>query len=214
MRAASLAIAAALLAVATPAAAQDPPAGKSDKSSAPRVMPHAAHADRASAPAGADAWENARLPWYAPRTLAFEEGMPLPPGYTLIRRRNRTLLAAGAAIFGASYLASALTAATVVAGHARHRSEVSPLFVPFAGPFITVATSRDAALGDPDRRTNGVLLLLDGAAQITGAALFIAGLVAREPVLVRTRDSYGVESASVGPEIVIGPRSAGLIYRF
>lgn len=138
----------------------------------------------------------------------------MPPGYTLVRRRHRTLLAVGAALFGASYLASALTAGTVVAGHARHRSEVAPLFAPFAGPFITLATSRDAALGDPDRRMNGVLLLLDGAAQVTGAALFVAGLVLREPVLVRTRESYGPESARAWPEIVIGPRSAALIYRF
>jgi hypothetical protein len=139
--------------------------------------------------------------------------MPLPPGYHVVKRRPRALLAAGAALFAGSYLASALTAATVIAGHARHRSEVAPLFAPLAGPWITLATSRDVALADPDRRANGVFVMVSGVAQITGAALFVAGLVLREPVLERTRASYGT-AASRAPEILVGAGSAALLFRF
>ena len=201
MRAASVAItvaaSVAAASIAAPAAAQDPASER-----------------RSSAPAALDPWESAPLPWYAPHTLPYAEGMPLPPGYHVIRRRPRALLAAGAALLGGSYLASALTAATVIAGHARHRSEVAPLFAPLAGPWITLATSRDAALNDPDRRANGVFVMIDGVAQITGAALIVAGLVLREPVLVRTRESYKTTAALRVPEVLVGTRSASLRWRF
>jgi hypothetical protein len=159
-------------------------------------------------------FETARLPSYAPAILTYEDGMPIPPGYRLETRRRRSLMAAGAALFGASYLASALTAGTVVAGYDKHRMEVAPLFIPFAGPFVTLSTSRDVQLNDPDRRTNGALLIVDGVAQITGAALFIAGAIAREPILARTKASYLPEEASATPELFLGGRSATLRWRF
>lgn len=209
-----IAIAALLLAIATPAAAEPPPEIAAPFPPSPTRSPPAPHVGDKRASRPVDAWEATRLPWYAPPSLTYEEGMPLPPGYTLVQRRPKNLLLAGAALFGASYLAAALTAATVIGGHARQRSEVAPLFAPLAGPWITLATSRDAALGDPDRRANGVLAMLDGVAQPTGAALLIAGLVSRKPVLVRTRESYGVRETSFAPEVVLGPRSASVLVRF
>jgi len=158
--------------------------------------------------------EAERLPWYSPPTLAYEDGTPIPPGYRLVSRRRQSLLAAGAALFGGSYLISALTAGTVVAGYDKHRIEVAPLFIPFAGPFVTLATSRDAQLNDVDRRTNGVLLLVDGVAQLTGAALFIVGIATREPFLARTKGSYRPAEARVMPEIFVGSRGAALRWQF
>jgi hypothetical protein len=182
-----VAVAAAITSIASPAAAQlGPPPPSLDPADTP-------------------------LPWYAPPILAYEDGQPIPPGYALTLRRRRSLIVAGAALFGASWLTSALTAATVVAGTDRHRSEVAPLFAPFAGPWITVATSRDARLDDPDRRMNGVLLVVDGVAQLTGATLFVAGMVMREPVLTRTKHSY--DTAAL-PELLVGGRAAALRWRF
>ncbi|MFT3771188.1 MAG: hypothetical protein QM820_37715 [Minicystis sp.] len=189
----ALLAAAAVLAIAAPSAAQ------TAEAPAPSLPPSA----------------GARLPWYAPAVIPYyEDGMPIPPGYGLQYRRNRPLIIAGAALFGGSYLAAALTAGTVVAGTDKHRMEVAPLFAPFVGPWITLATSRDAQLNDPDRRVNGVLLVVDGVAQITGAALFIAGMVTREPVLMRRRDSYDSTASLAVPEIFIGGRSAALRWQF
>jgi len=189
-RGALLAAAAAILAIAAPAAAQAPP------------------------PPERGPWAGATLPPYAPRLLPYEEGMPIPPGYQVEMRRRRPLIIAGAALFGAGWLTSALTASTVMLGYGKHRSEVAPLFVPLAGPFIAMGTSRDARLDDPVTRVNGALLLLDGAAQLTGAALFIAGMATREPVLARTPRSYAPKDASAAPEVLFSGRAAALRWRF
>lgn len=188
----SLFAAAAVLALAAPASAQDAPPPP-----APTSVP----------------WAHEHLPWYAPPTLPYVEGMPIPPGYDVQTQRRRSLVIAGGALFGASWLASALTAASVVAGYDKHRAGVAPLFIPFAGPFVTLATSRDARLDDPHTRVNGALLLVDGAAQLAGAALFIAGLVTREPVLMRTKESYGPK-ASLAPEVIVMGRAAALRWSF
>lgn len=164
----------------------------------------------AAAPAAADDPKPDPLPWYAPKTIPYVESMPIPLGYELGTARRNDLVYAGAAVFGVSWLASVLTAATVVAGNNRHRAEVAPLFAPFAGPWITLGTSRDAALADPDRRTNGALLIVDGVAQIGGAALFIAGLVLREPVLVRTTPKPSLTK----PEVLVSGRGAALRWTF
>jgi hypothetical protein len=191
MRARGVLLAAlAILAIASPARAQTPPP---DVERGP--------------------WSGAPLPPYAPKTLAFEEGMPIPPGYQIEMQRRRPLIIAGAALFGASWVASVLTASTVVLGYDKHRAEVAPLFIPFAGPFVTLGMSRDAQLNDPATRVNGVLLLLDGAAQLTGAALFIAGMVTREPVLVRTPRSYAPQ-ISAAPEVIFAGRAAALRWSF
>jgi hypothetical protein len=204
-------VAAAIALIAAPAAAQvAPPLPALDHDAGLPLRASGARREGLPPPTPLDP-AHTPLPWYAPRVLAYEEGQPIPPGYAVTQRRRRSLIVAGAALFGASWLTSALTAATVVAGTNRHRSEVAPLFAPFAGPWITVATSRDARLDDPDRRMNGVLLVVDGVAQLTGAALFLAGMVTREPVLTRTRQSF--DTAAL-PEILVGGRAAALRWRF
>lgn len=182
-------------------------------SAAAIVLAFAAPASAQDAPPPKVPWAHERLPWYAPTTLPYVEGMPIPPGYDVQTQRRRSLVIAGGALFGASWLASALTAASVVAGFDKHRASVAPLFIPFAGPFITMATSRDGRLDDPQTRVNGALLLVDGAAQLAGAALFIAGLVTREPVLVRTKESYGPKT-SLAPEVIVMGRAAALRWSF
>jgi hypothetical protein len=195
----SLLAATAVLALAAPASAQDAPPAAPDRHDSGDRVP----------------WAHARLPWYAPKALPYLEGMPIPPGYDVQTRRRRSLMIAGAALFGGSWLASVLTASTVVAGFDKHRAGVAPLFIPFAGPFVTLATSRDARLDDPARRANGALLLVDGATQIGGAALFIAGLVTREPILARTKESYGEKDKSaLVPEVLVMGRAAALRWQF
>jgi len=178
-----------------------------------------AHADAAPdnpAPKGRGPrrWEAQRLPWYAPPTIPYLEGVPFPPGYWPALRPRRSFIAAGAALFGGSYLASVLTAATILGGNGKHSIEVAPLFAPFAGPFATLGTSRDVQLNDPGVRTNGVLVIVDGVAQVAGAALFIAGYAAPERVLVRTKESYQPEEAAWVPEVAFTGRGGALSWVF
>ncbi|MGH7281134.1 MAG: hypothetical protein ACRELY_06400, partial [Polyangiaceae bacterium] len=58
-------------------------------------------------------------------------------------------------------------------GPCRH-NDAAALIYPFAGPFLYAsASSKDAAFGTPSP-TARALLYADGAAQITGAAIFVA----------------------------------------
>lgn len=127
----------------------------------------------------------ASLAYYAPSVLPYVPGMPVFTGYHVEHRRNRSLLIAGAAVFASGYLTSVFVATAVLLGQDRHRFEVAPLYAPFAGPFATLGTSRNVQLNDPYERTNGIVLIASGVVQLTGAALFIAGLATHETRQVR-----------------------------
>jgi hypothetical protein len=154
----------------------------------------------------------ASLAYYAPSVLPYVPGMPVFTGYHLEHRRNRPLL------FASAYLTSAFVATAVLLGQDRHRFEVAPLYAPFAGPFATLGTSRNVQLNDPYERTNGIVLIASGVVQITGAALFIAGLATRETRQVRDtreRDRWSdaraqSRRASVELTPVVSPLGVGL----
>ena len=53
-----------------------------------------------------------------------------------------------------------------------------PLFIPIAGPFVAMGTSKDRPI---------YALAILGAGQIAGAALFVSGLAVRTPLKSDTR---------------------------
>ncbi|HVY45213.1 MAG TPA: hypothetical protein VHB21_05000 [Minicystis sp.] len=114
---------------------------------------------------------------FPPKLLPYDEGAPVPPGYHVETRPTKSYLLGGASLFGASYLVSAVIAATVVAARQPDASRVAPLAIPVAGPFVTLATAHAGVPG-------GVVLAVDGIAQTAGAILFVSGFYIPEKVLV------------------------------
>lgn len=137
---------------------------------------------------------------YMPYELDYYDGMTVPDGYMKVDKTRTGLIIAGAITFGVSYLAAAAAAVaqddeeqSACGGHTSHHGgegytcilrdndDYTPLYIPLAGPFI--------AMGTMENQNGAVrsLLLIDGVAQVGGAAMFIAGLVAKKTILVRTK---------------------------
>jgi hypothetical protein len=129
-----------------------------------------------------------------PRELDWEDGQPIPEGYRVEGRIRKGLVIAGAATFGAAYILTALGAAIAI-DNSEDGEPYEPLFIPVAGPFVTIRTADASATA-----TFG--LVVDGVVQVGGLAMLIAGLAAQEQVLVRVGD------AELTP--VVGDRMGGL----
>ncbi|WP_437302531.1 hypothetical protein [Sorangium sp. So ce388] len=172
-----------------------------------------ARADDAPPPAAPPVQEQVLLPpqaapppgYYAdpgapaagPKVLPWSEGEPVPLGYHREKRVRKGLVISGAIVFGTVYLFTAIGGADAVY---RGSSGYAALFVPCAGPFLTLATTQQHSL-------ERVGLVVDGLVQITGAALLLPGLLVPKTVLVR----HDVSKAFVLPApMSFGPDSAGL----
>jgi hypothetical protein len=95
------------------------------------------------------------------------------------------------------YLISVFVASIADAANA---DEFTPLFIPVAGPFVT--------LGTADHEGSGTFfLVLDGVAQAGGLAMFIAGLAFPRKVLVR--DDVGGRHIELAP-VPLGKGGLGL----
>lgn len=81
-----------------------------------------------------------------------------------------------------------------------NRSDMAPLFIPVAGPFVTIGTM-DA------QGTAALALVFDGLGQAAAVGLFIAALVAKKEVLVR-EDLAGLEVVPI-----VGANQTGLAVR-
>ncbi len=121
-----------------------------------------------------------------PRTLPYEEGQPVPPGYSPREKPRIGLIIAGAVTLGVSYLFSVLAFAVddsvscdfdTGTGDACE-SDLWPLTIPVAGPFLTLGTTGGAQEGL-------MILILDGLAQVGGVAMLVLGLSSKKTVLVR-----------------------------
>ncbi len=134
-------------------------------------------------------------------TLPYEDGDPIPQGFTVRSRANKSLVIAGSITFGVPYILSVLTAGTTLSADASNGAEFAPLFVPVLGPFITIGTAHAEGAGT-------FWLVVDGLAQTGGMAMFIAGLVLEEKYLQRTMQ------ASLKPEVLINPGGMNLKWRF
>ena len=135
-------------------------------------------------------------------TLPYEEGDPIPQGFSVRSRANRSLLIAGSITFGAPYLISALVAATIVSANANNGGQFAPMFAPVVGPFITIGTAHAEG-------ASTFWLVFDGLAQAGGVAMFIAGMTMEEKYLHRTP-----VQASIKPEVQVNPGGMKLKWTF
>lgn len=121
----------------------------------------------------------------APRSeMAYESGDPVPDGYELESRLNKGLVIAGATTFGAVYLLTAVAGAVAV-DNSVNPSAYEPLFIPLAGPFVTIHTADATATGT-------LALVIDGLAQAAGLGMLIGGLASPREVLVWRGEVGGV----------------------
>ncbi|MFO0760974.1 MAG: hypothetical protein U0359_31140 [Byssovorax sp.] len=141
----------------------------------------------------------------APSILPYDEGEPIPAGYTLKTRAHRALLLGGSITFGTTYLLSILSGAAAAANG--EGSSITPLFVPVAGPFIAAGTVSTDDLGR-------FWLALDGITQAAGAGMLIAGLLVDQKYLQRVPVPTSLPSPPPRPEISLGPGRAQLTFQF
>ena len=110
---------------------------------------------------------------------------------------------AGLITFGSPYVVSALTAGAFLSEGSNESEEFAPLLIPAVGPFITIGTANSEGAGT-------FMLVLDGIAQTGGLVMLITGIAAQEQVLLRN----DVAQASPRPEVLLGPQSGTLRWRF
>lgn len=210
---------AALLFCASSAFAQAPPSALPPHNAG--AQPPPAHHDAAApygAPAtyghqpgyypapgyGAPPGYNAQLGYspqsVGPRVMNYEEGMPIPEGYRVESRARRGLLIGGAVTFGVTYVLSAmvgLVAESADRATGGDGESFIPLYIPLAGPFITISTAQ--------ARGGGIfVLMVDGLAQVGGAAMFIGGLAAPVKKLVRNDVALSVKPMVMGDTVGFG----------
>lgn len=140
-----------------------------------------------------------------PLILPYEQGQPVPPGYRVKTRTSRSLLVSGAVTFGVPYVASALIASAVLSADTNAGEPLAPLFIPFAGPFITLGTTHAGGVAS-------FWLVLDGLTQIGGAALFTGGLISEERFLQRV--GAPPAAARLLPEVRVAPGFTSLRWQF
>jgi hypothetical protein len=133
---------------------------------------------------------------FPPRTLPYEDGDAIPPGYHLEDRPDYHASALGGAIFGAAWVPSAIVAAAVVGARQPDAKNVAPLAIPVAGPFLTILSAKAHPAG-------GAVLAFDGIAQLGGAILFFAGFKMNDPLLV-------LNPIPAAAHVSIGPGFTGL----
>ena len=133
-----------------------------------------------------------------PRVIeGWEPGDPVPDGYRPDTQSHRGLVKGGAATLFSVYGLTAIVGSFMVFaedidaqdgvdGNGVDPEDYYPLFIPVAGPFITIGTA------DTDRPAS-VLLVANGIAQSAGLAMFVAGLAVQQDVLVRIPTYGGVE---------------------
>ncbi|MDC3953692.1 hypothetical protein [Polyangium jinanense] len=139
-----------------------------------------------------------------PEIIEYEEGKPIPLGYTRVHRNRRKLVIAGTVLLATAYGISLMGATTsVLSGDERF----AMMYIPVAGPFLTIgAAKRDLPSGLK------TVFLLDGLTQVVGTALLVTGIAWKEDFLQRD-DTIKPKEALV-PELLIGPGSAGVRLRF
>lgn len=162
-------------------ATQPPPSSASPTSASPTTRPTAP-------PPGPPVYGTppAPPPYYGPETLEYDEDRPIPPGYHVESSVRKGLVIGGAVTFGAVYLINVLVAIPLVA----HDDDFTPLYVPAAGPFVTMATEQSEGAGT-------TVLAIDGIVQTGGLLMLVLGLALQKEELVR--DDYYEEAVRVEP---------------
>lgn len=151
-------------------------------------------------------------PSYVPQSVAMsgpeeiddpEDYRVPPPGYSVVHRRRKHLIVAGAVTLGVTYGVSTLAAAAGEDSHQSGDTDLSAMWIPVAGPFIT--------MGRTDSAVARVLLAGLGGGQLAGAVMLYFGLASTHRVFVRN-DLLG--NATIVPFAGNGASGLALTGRF
>jgi len=128
-----------------------------------------------------------------------------PIGYTEVRRRRTGLPVGGAITFAASYGLSAFFAA---GGQSGSSSYSAAMWIPIAGPFVEVATSRGSC--EDVCGVQRAFLVGLGAAQVAGAVMTYFGATSTKRAWVRNDRVHDVVvSPTVGASGTTGLSLSG-----
>ena len=151
-----------------------------------------------------------------PVKLAYHEGQAPPPGYHLEENPRKGLVIAGAVVLGVTYGLSASI------GLAAQNTDYRWLAIPVFGPFIALGARNEC--NSNNFGCEGIdtvvrfYLVLDGIAQLGGAAMLISGVAFRKKELVsdtyygRTEHGPRIATWSLTPDVMPGSRY-GLVLR-
>ena len=167
-------------------------------------------------------WEGTgNAPAKPPDVVPYQEGQPIPQGYSREDRAMLGLAIAGGVTAGVLWVVS-LAAGIALEKDARQKEDernaspthyyyssdplsivgpddvVWPLALPVVGPFITIGTAHAQGAGV-------AILLIDGIAQTGGIAMLAAGLLVKHAVLVL--QTPGTAEVHIRP--TLGPTGAG-----
>lgn len=119
--------------------------------------------------------------------MPYRDEQGVPPGYHLETRLRKGPVIAGSIMLGAGYLGSVAAATQFLANEGDDGSDAWPLFIPIAGPFITLGNLdfNDNEWGGLLFVVAGIPLILDGLLQTGGAALLIGGLASPKQIIKR-----------------------------
>lgn len=152
---------------------------------------------------------------HRPRVIEdWEPGDPIPEGYRQDTQSRGGLVKGGAATLFSVYGLTAVVGSFLVLAedidtedgvddNGVDPEDYYPLFIPVAGPFVTIATA------DTGRAASAVLVV-DGVAQVAGFAMFIAGFAAQKDVLVRIPTYAGGPTLELTPLVGKEVQGVGL----
>lgn len=141
-----------------------------------------------------------------PEQLDYEEGDPVPAGYTPVKRTRKGPIIAGSIVFGTLYFFSAMAAAVSADASGRDKNDLAPLWVPGVGPFITMGTT--------DSATGRFFLAVDGLGQCAGIALLVYGLTSPKTVLRRNDFTSPAATIRAVPILSAAATGVGLVGTF
>jgi len=116
-----------------------------------------------------------------------------PPGFHVETQSRVGAIVGGSIVFGVPYAISAFAATAGLASSST--PELAALYVPVAGPWITLglasATSNQSCCGfNPAGALVGLGLVADGVMQLAGAVWLTYGLASKKQVLVPNGASF------------------------
>ncbi len=113
-----------------------------------------------------------------PAELDWHQGIPIPPGYHLVRQLRVGWIISGSVAFGVLYFWSAFTADGHYANpDGKGPANANALYVPVVGPFIQMS--------QPNNVAGNVFNVIDGLGQAAGIAMLVYGLTSPKIIAVR-----------------------------
>jgi hypothetical protein len=140
-----------------------------------------------------------------PSPSQWHPGDPVPPGYHVEDQPRTGLVTAGAIVLAVPYFFSAVSALS-----ANSQNESGWLYVPVAGPWLTLGRRAYSCNADANNPTTSqslacvadvfvvMGLVFDGIVQATGVTLLLVGELATKPGLARDETSLRVTPMRLG----------------